>query len=153
MTCRSYWFQCILSILLYRNFNHPQPQEHIIRECVDRFLAALDRSLGVACYKDTVLRIAFSHDVFRYLFHDKTELTLQDFSSTYFPPGWDQCYHQFGSTNPTWRGRCNVFPLRVRCVLRWSRRSSFVRQQDGTFTRKPAILEELLRIRITKINC
>ena len=44
---------------------------------MDRFLASIDRSLHVACSVDTVLRIAFSHDVFRYLFNDKTELTLK----------------------------------------------------------------------------
>ena len=136
-----------------RNFHHPQPQEYLIRECVDRLLAAVDRSLGAPCYKDTVIRIPFSHTVFRYLFHDKTELTLQDFCSTYFPSGWDRCYLQFGFTDKTWRGRCIVFPLKVKCVLRWSRRNSFVRHQNGTFTRKTVILEEILRMTLTKINC
>ena len=139
--------------LFFRDFDHPQPQEQTIRDSVGHFLAAIVRSLRVACYRDTILRIPFSHEVFRYLFQNKLELTLQDFSSTHFPPGWDQCYRQFGSVNQTWRGRCIVFPLSVRCVLRWSGRSSFVRQQDGTFTPKPRIAEEILRVCITKISC
>ena len=99
--------------LFNRDFNHPQPQKQAIRESVGHFLAAIDRSLRVACYRDTILRIPFSHEVFRYLFQDKLELTLQDFSNTYFATGWDQCYRQFGSVNQTWCGQCIVFPLSV----------------------------------------
>ena len=103
----------------YRDFHHSQPQEDTIRESVGHFLAAIDRSLRVECYRDTTLRIPFSHEVFRYLFRHKTKLTLRDFSSTYFLPGWDQCYRRFGSNaskNPLWRGRCIEFPLEVKCV-------------------------------------
>ena len=139
----------------HRDFYHPQPLEETIRESVGRFLAAIDRSLRVKCYRDTTLRIPFSHAVFRYLFRDKTKLTLRDFSSTYFPSGWDQCYRRFGSDasrNPLWRGRCIVFPLDVKCVLRSSKRSSFIKQ-DSTYVPKPVVLEEIIRVCITKINC
>ena len=130
---------------MYRDFHHPQPQEQTIRESVGCFLAAIDRSLRVACYRDTVFRIAFSHEV---LFKQKTELTIQDFNSTYFPSGWNQCYQQFGSINPTWHGRCIVSLLRVKYILRFSNQNSFVKQQDGTFTHKPRIVE-VLRVCIT----
>ena len=43
---------------------------------VGHLLAAIDRSLRLACYRDTILRIPFSHEVFRYLFQNKLELTL-----------------------------------------------------------------------------
>ena len=132
----------------HRDFHHPQPLEETIRESVGRFLAATQSGV-------TTLRIPFSHAVFRYLFRDKTKLTLRDFSSTYFPSGWDQCYRRFGSDasrNPLWRGRCIVFPLDVKCVLRSSKRSSFIKQ-DSTYVPKPVVLEEIIRLCITKINC
>ena len=135
----------------YRNFHHPQPQE-TIRDSVGHFLAAIDRSLRVEYYRDTTLRIPFLHEVFRYLFRHKTKLTLHDFSSTYFPLGWDQCYRRFGSDaskTPLWRGRCIVFPLEVKCVLQSSKHSSFIKQ-DGTYVPKPVVLEEIIRMCITK---
>ena len=61
--------------LFFRDFDHPQPQEQTIRESVGHFLAAID-PYRVACYRDTILRIPFSHEVFRYLFQNKLELTL-----------------------------------------------------------------------------
>ena len=77
-----------------RDFHHPQPQEQIIRESVDRFLAAIDRSLRIGCYRDTTRRIAFYMKFLR----QKTTLTLRDFNSAYFCSGWNQCYQQFGTT-------------------------------------------------------
>jgi len=93
---------------LFRDFHHPQPQEQTITESVGHILAVIDRSLRVACYRDTVLRIPFSHDVYRFLFKQKTELTLQDINNTYFPPGWDQYYQQFGTikSNLVWTVHC-----------------------------------------------
>ena len=58
-------------------------------ECVDRFVAAIDRSLRVALTVDTDFTIPFSHDVYRYLFGNKTELRLTDFDAVYFPSDWN----------------------------------------------------------------
>lgn len=43
--------------------------------------------------------------------------------------------------------------LEIAYVLRFSNHGSFVKQQDGTFTHKTRMIEEVLRICITKINC
>ena len=114
-----------------RDFHHPQPQEQIIRESVDYFLAAIDRSLRIGCYRDTTRRIAFYMNFLR----QKTTLTLRDFNSAYF------CSISVTSSlvQPNLVCTMHCFPLRVKCVLRFSKRSSFVKQQDGTFGPKPRI--------------
>ena len=76
--------------ILYREFNNPHPQEHVIRESVGNFTLAIDRSLRVACLKKTVLQVPFRHDVVKFLFQDKQELNLGDFDNDYFPYGWNQ---------------------------------------------------------------
>ena len=73
--------------IFIRDFHQPQPQEQTIRECINCFIAAVDRSLRVALTIDTDFTISFSHDIYRYLFRNKTELRLTDFDTVYFPSG------------------------------------------------------------------
>ena len=87
--------------IFFNNFYHPQPQEQTIKECIDRFTAAVDRSLRVALTVDTDFTIQFSHDVCRFHFQSKTELWLTVFDTVYFPLGWNQCYHEYGQTDKT----------------------------------------------------
>ena len=77
--------------IFFSNFHHPQPQEQTIKERIDRFITAVDRSLRRDLTIETNFTIPFSHDVYRYLFQNKTELRLTDFNTVYFPSGWDQC--------------------------------------------------------------
>ena len=60
-------------------FINSHPQEHVIRESIGNYTLAIDRSLRVECWRKT------RHDVARFLFQDKQELTLDDFDSNYFP--------------------------------------------------------------------
>ena len=74
--------------ILYRDFTNSHPQEHVIRESVGNFTLAIDKSLRLECFKKTILRVPFRHDV-RFLFQDKQELNLDDFDNDYFPYGWN----------------------------------------------------------------
>ena len=143
----------IIVYIFFSNFHHPQPQEQTIKECIDRFVAAVDRSLRVALTVDTDFTIPFSHDVYRFLFQNKTELRLTDFDTVYFPSGWNQCYREYGQTNKTMRGRCIGFPMKAKLDLRFSSSTSFVKQPDGTFTQKARILEENVKFMFSKLNC
>jgi len=102
---------------------------------------------------ETDFTIAFSHDVYRFLFGNKTELRYTDFDITYFPHGWDHCYREYGKTNKTKRGRCIGFPMMAKLDLRFSSSKSFVKQCDGTFKPKPRILEENVKFMFSKLNC
>ena len=139
--------------IFIRDFHQPQPQEHTIRECTNRFIAAVDRSLRVALTIDTDFTIPFSHDVYRYLFRNKTELRLTDFDTVYFPSGWNQCYREYGKAIKTMRGRCIGFPMKAKLDLQFSSSTSFVKQPDGTFTLKARILEENVKFKFSKLNC
>ena len=111
----------IRKFVFHRQFANPHPQKHVVREAVGNFTLAIDRSLRVACFKNTVLRIPFRHDVVRFLFQDKDELTLDDFNNDYFPYGWNQWYQQHGSsTNVCYYGRTIVFPIKIQCYLQWT---------------------------------
>jgi len=76
---------CIYSISFNRAFHNPQPQEQDIKICVDRFCAAVDRSLSVGLTLETDITMHFPHDIYRYLFGNKTELRSTDFDTVYFP--------------------------------------------------------------------
>ena len=102
---------------------------------------------------DTDFTILFPHDVYRYIFQNKTELRLTDFDTVYFPSGWNQCYREYGKTNKTMCGRCIGFPMKAKLDLRFSSSTSFVKQPDGTFTPKARILEETVKFIFSKLNC
>ena len=108
-------------------------QEHVIRESVGNFTLAIDKSLRLECFKKTILRVPFRHDVVRFLFQDKQELNLDDFDNDYFPYGWNQWYRQYGRTaHARICGRTIVFPIRMTCYLDWTRRNGYLRTADGT---------------------
>ena len=140
--------------ICYREFINPHPQEHAIQESIGNFTLAIDRSLRVECWRKTKLRIHFRHDVFRFLFQDREELTLDDFDSNYFPYGWNQWYRQYGRTaHARYCGRTIVFPIRVTCCLDWTGCKGFVRTADGTLQPKQRSFVEMIKVHIVKENC
>ena len=142
-----------LAVFLHnREFDDPHPQEHVIRDSVGNFTVAVDRSLRKHCFINTVLRIPFRHDVVRFLFHDKDELTLEDFNNDYFPYGWNQWYKQHGNSGQYY-GHTIVFPIRIACYLQWTRPNGFVKNSDGTVRPKQCTFIEMLRVYIVKSNC
>ena len=98
---------------------------------------------------DTDFTIPFSHDVYRFLFRNKTKLRLTDFNTVYFPLGWNQCYREYGQTDKTMRGRCIGFPIKAKLDLQFSSSTSFVKQPDG----KARVLEENVKFMFFKLNC
>ena len=143
------------NVVLFRNFNHPQPQEDLIRDAVGQFTYNIDRSLRKGCTCNTTIRLPFRHDIFHYLFKDKdiNDLQLNDFDSMYFPYGWSQWYRRYGnSDNASYCGRAIVFPIRIECYLQWTRQNGFIKLTDGTVQPKPKTFIEMIRIYICKAN-
>ena len=136
-----------------REFNDPHPEDYIIRESIGNFTMAIDRSLGVACYKDTILGVSFRHDVYRFLFQNKCELSLADFKSDYFPHWWNQQYERFGRTSYIYRGRTIDFPIRTKCYLRWTRHTGFVKDSDGILQPKQRAFVEIVMFDVVKCSC
>ena len=143
--------QCCFS----RNFDHPQPQEHLIREAVGQFTYSLHRSLRKKCTQNTTIKMPFRHDIYRYLFKDKDtdNLQLHDFNTNYFPYGWEQWYRKYGSSDHArYSGHTIVFPIRIDCKLEWTRQTGFMKMMDGTMQTKPKTFTEMIRIKVCKVN-
>ena len=139
--------------LLHRKFNHPVPEDCTIREAVGNFTSAMDKSLRKSCIITNILRIQFRHDVFRFLFGDKTELALGDFDEQYFSLGWNQWCRQYGTDdNPSYYGHSIVFPLKVHSYLQWTRQNSFMKLPDGTVQQKQRTFLEMIRVDVIKEN-
>ena len=87
------------------------------------------------CIKNTIIRIPFQHDVFRFFFKgkDNDKLQLTDFRTDYFPDGWNKwCQQYISSDSVSYCGRTIVFPIKVRPYFKWIPRNSFVTNTDGT---------------------
>ena len=142
-------------VYLYRLYDNPQPQEHLIREAAAQFTYSIDRSLRTECIRNTVIRLPFRHDIFRFLFKDKDtdKLQLTDFTTEYFPYGWNQwCQQYSGSDGLMYCGRTIVFPIRIRSYLQWTKPNSFVKLTDGTIQPKQRTFIEMIRVYIRKNN-
>lgn len=82
--------QCYCSYFC-RAYDHPRPMDHVVRSCVAAFVFAVHRSLKADCTKQTILRIPFRFDVFRFLFGcNRKALYLHDFDPRYFAGKWYQ---------------------------------------------------------------
>ena len=141
-------FQC-------SNFNHPQPQDHLVREAIGQFTYYIEKSLVTGCINYTTIRLPFRHDIFHFLFKDKDidNLQLHDFDTNYFPHGWNQWCRQYGNSgDASYCGRTIVFPIRIECYLQWTQRNSFIKLTDGTVQPKPRTFREMIRIYICKAN-
>lgn len=135
-----------------RQFHHPVPSDSVIREAVGNFTSTLDRTLRKPCIADTKVKIQFRHDVYRYLFNNKTELVLDDFDERYFPLGWNQCCKKHGRDNPSYFGHNIDFPLTVKLHLTWTGRNGFIKLPDGTVLQKPRTFLEMITVTLVKVN-
>ena len=107
------------------------------------------------CIKNTIIRIPFRHDVFRFFFKDKDsdKLQLTDFRTDYFPDGWNKwCQQHISSDGVSYSGRIIVFPIKICTYFKWTPRNSFVTNTDGTARRKQRSFIEMIRIYIRKRN-
>ena len=58
--CNIQFYICFHLVLCScSDYDDPHPQEHLIREDIANFTHSVDRSLRIACIKNTVLRIPF----------------------------------------------------------------------------------------------
>ena len=67
-----------------RLFDAPKPPDDITAHAVGNFTLAMDRSLRAGTTKSTQVTVEFRHDVFKYLFNNKINLSAQDFPCKWF---------------------------------------------------------------------
>ena len=76
---------------------------------------------------------------------------LDDFDTTYFTSGWDQCCRQYKGVSRTVYTGCRIrFPLTVTLYLDWTKPHRFYTDTDGTVARKKQTYIEMLRMHILK---
>ena len=141
--------------LLCSAFEHPaEPPRSLIQENVANFMHAVDKSLNLGTDRDNTIRFPFRHDVYKYFFRDSTELNIEDFDSTYFVPGWDQCYRQYKGVATTLYTGCRIrFPLTVTLYLDWTKPERFYKDSNGTVVKKKCIFVEMVKINLNKEDC
>jgi len=103
-------------LVFCRSFNNPTIDDDIIEDNVERLLAKIRDSLrrGSSVYRS--ISLEFRHDVFRYFWGEKRQLTFKDFDSPYFDIGFDQYYktndgdHDYGVKMD--------FPIKIRLYIK-----------------------------------
>ena len=120
--------------------------------CVNNFRHAVATSLNLGSDRDNTIRCHFRHDVYRYLFKDRTELKFDDFNSTYFTPGWDQCCRQYKGVAQTVYTSCRIeFPLTIALYLDWDKPEQFYKDDNSeTIVKSKRTFVEMIRININK---
>ena len=78
-----------------RSYETPTPSSDIVQDNLGRLILAIDNSLRKGASRNFYIHVIFRHDVYRYLFDNKTNLFRNDFNSKYFKEGWDQCYKDY----------------------------------------------------------
>ena len=112
---------------------------------------AVDKSLNLGTDRNNTIRFPFRHDLYRFLFCDKTELNIEDFDSTYFTPGWDQCCRQYkGVANTVYTGCRLKFPLTITLYLDWTKPERFYKDNDGTVVKKKRTFIEMISVDLDK---
>ena len=92
-------------------YYNPSPTRQTILENTARFIHAISKNIEHGSLSDGTVRVHFRHDVYRLLFHDKKQLGLEDFDSTYFSTGWEQTLREYTGQQQTKYTGCRVvFP-------------------------------------------
>ena len=135
--------------ILCSAYENPEPSKKVIQDNVDNFMHTVNK---LGSDRHNTIRCPFRHDVCRYLFRDKTELNFDDFDSTYFKPGWDQCCRQYKGVIKTVYTGCRIeFPLTVTLYLDWTKPERFYKDDNsGTIVKKKRIFVEMIKININK---
>ena len=122
----------------------------------DRFIVAIDRKLNSSVESsDKYIRIPFMHAVYYKLFGNRTELRQRDFKSEYFERGWDHSYQKReGIARTVISGSVVIFPIVTHLYRTNSRKGRFCKNEsNGTYSKKPMIYNEMLRIFVNKQDC
>ena len=70
-----------------RLYDKPTPSSEVIQDSIGTLTLAVDNSLRKGSSRDFNINVEFRHDVYRYLFKDKTTLFCNDFDTRYFKVG------------------------------------------------------------------
>ena len=79
-------------------------------------------------------------------------LFRNDFCSTYFKEGWDQCYKDYSRDDDCNFGLRIQYPIKCRLHLKWMKKGHY-KKGDGTIHTKSQSFIEMVRLQIKKINC
>ena len=137
---------------MYSTYENPEPSKKDIRDSANNFRHTVAKSLNLGSDRDNAIRCHFRHDVYRYLFRDRTELNFDDFDSTYFTPGWDQCCRQYKGVAKTVYTGCRIeFPLTIILYLDWDKSKRFYKDNNSeTIVKSKRTFVEMIKININK---
>lgn len=115
------------------------------------FTLAINDSLKKGASREFKVAVVFRHDVFRYLFSNKTQLNVDDFSSSYFKVGWDQGYHNYRADDEYNNGHRLEYPVLARPYLKWMKNAHCT--ISNVMIKKNRSFVEMVEFKIKKINC
>jgi len=136
-------------IFICRLFINPQVEDSIIHAVANEFCIFVKNALRKGSKCSTVGSITFRHDVYKVLFGNKNELYSSDFSSNYFPNGWNQYYVK---TSAQTDGVVVDFPIKTwkRIAIGKGRNSYYI--HDGKPVEKRDTFREVVKFEIVKVN-
>lgn len=111
----------------------------------------MDTSLRKGSRKDFMIYVNFRHDVFRYLFNNKTTLYHNDFDIKYFKEGWDQCFSNYRDDDDYNIGHKLAYPVICRMYFRWSKTGHY-RNCSGSIVNRSLSFVEMVSFKIKKVN-
>ena len=117
---------------------------------------AIDRSLRAGTTKSTTVKVEFRHDIFKFLFQNKQQLTSQDFPSKWFVDGWDQCYFErrrYNGQHRHYNGYRLIYPITINSkYLVWSK-SKFFKDDNNRIVYKSKVFVEMISFNLRKASC
>lgn len=137
---------------MIRLYEKPTPSNEVIQDSIGALTLAVDNSLRKGASRDFNISVEFRHDVYRFLFKDKTILFCSDFNTRYFKVGWDQCFCNYSVGTEHNYGCKLLYPIQARLSLKWMKPGHY-RNQDGAMFAKSLNFIEILKLKIKKINC
>ena len=140
-----------MKLILYRYYHAPTPRSDVIQDNVGTFTVELDKSLRRGSSRDFTVNVNFRHDVFRFLFKDKTTLYYNDFDKKYFKEGWDQCCSDYSDDDDFNCGIRLTYPVKCRLYFR-SNKDGHYRNCNGNIVSKLPSFIEMVEFEIVKKN-
>ena len=132
-------------------YYNPHSTRQTILENTVRFIHAISKNIEQGSLSDGTVRIQFRHNVYRFLFHDKQQLDLEDFDSTYFSTGWKQTLRQYTGQQQTKYTGCRVvFPLDATLYLDYTKQKWFYYDTNGHRHTKKRTFVEMVRFKFIK---
>ena len=142
-----------LYFVICSGFEAPCPEYRLVADNFSNFIAEVHRSLKLGVNVNCSFSVAFTTDVFNFLFKGKGSVPptgrgnffdLADFSNVYFPHDWYVVYDKLGN------GCKVVFPVRLESKVRFSS-PAYSKTSDGSLVLQPKTFTEMVYVSLVKM--